>query len=187
MTDKGFPQNFMHYDSEKLLDQYNEPTANIKSAYKLGDTVGLPNLKDPIDHIFILGMGGSAISGDLLKMLLESKEYPIPITVVRDYDIPPYMTKKSLVFAISYSGDTEETVNAYRRALRKTENIIAIGTGGKLEETANLNRRAFLPIPKGYQPRTAALSFLFFPLIKILERPMIFLSCMVECRSLVQL
>ncbi len=170
MTDKGFPQNFMHYDSEKLLEQYNELTANVKSAYKLGDTVGLPTLKEDIDHIFILGMGGSAISGDLLKMFLESQDFPIPITVIRDYDIPPYMTKDSLVFAISYSGNTEETLNAYRRSLRKTENIIAIGTGGKLEETANLNRRSFLPVPKGYQPRTAAISFLFFPLIKILER-----------------
>ncbi|MEA3399189.1 MAG: bifunctional phosphoglucose/phosphomannose isomerase [Patescibacteria group bacterium] len=170
MTDNNFPKNFMHYDSQKLLEEYNELTANIKSAYKLGDTVGLPSLKEDIDHVFVIGMGGSAISGDLLKLFLESEGYSKPVSVIRDYKVPLYMTKNSLVFVISYSGNTEETLNAYRRTLRKTDNVIAIGTGGKLEETANLNRRSFLPVPKGHQPRTAALSFLFFPLIKILER-----------------
>ncbi len=167
---EGFPKNYEHVDSQRLIDQYGQITADIKDAYKLGDTIGLNPLKEPIDHIFIVGMGGSAISGDLLRMYLESLDYKVPITTVRNYDLPPYATKNSLVFVISYSGNTEETLNAYRRALRLTKNLIAISSGGKLEEVSSLNRMPFLPIPKGFQPRTAAISYLFFPLLKILER-----------------
>jgi glucose/mannose-6-phosphate isomerase len=167
---EGFPKNYAHVDSQHLIEQYAQLTADIKDSYALGDTIGLKPLKEPIDHIFIIGMGGSAISGDLLRLYLESMKYKIPITTVRDYSIPPYMTKNSLVFAISYSGNTEEVLSAYRQAMRITDNIIAISSGGKLEEITSMNRKPFLPIPKGYQPRTAAITYLFFPLIKILER-----------------
>ena len=170
MTDDLFPQNSFYLDSENMLDDYAKLTNDIKEAYALGETIGLSPLKEPIDKIFILGMGGSAISGDLLALVLNQLQCPIPVFVIRDYSIPAFMTKNSLVFAISYSGDTEETLTAYRKAMRITPNTISISSGGKLAETSQLTRKPHLPIPKGFQPRTAALSYLFMPLIKILKR-----------------
>ncbi len=173
MTDEElvqFPEDYMHFDKEQLLSDYDHLNDDIKKSFEMGELGDIPQTKQPIDHIFFLGMGGSSISGQFIKMYMEHLGIPIPITIVRDYDIPATMTTESLVFAISYSGNTEETVNAYRQANRITKRIIAIEDGGKLEEITKLNRNFFLKIPKGFQPRTAAISYLFFPILKILER-----------------
>lgn len=169
MTLGTFPKDYFILDSQKLLDQYATLTKDIKEAYALGDSIGLAQEKE-FDHIFILGMGGSAISGDFLKMYLNEIGCSLPVSVIRDYTIPSTMTKNSLVFAVSYSGNTEETLTAYKRASRITKHTIALASGGKLEEITATTRQPFLAVPKGYQPRTAALSYLFFPMIKILER-----------------
>lgn len=163
-----FPEDYMHIDKEQLLNDYGHLSEDIRKSYAMGD-IELPKAKEPIDHIFFLGMGGSSISGQFVKMYLESLEIPVPVSIVRDYTVPPYMTENSLVFAISYSGNTEETVSAYRQASRITQLIIAIEDGGKLEEITKLNRKVFLEIPKGFQPRTAAISYLFFPVLRMLE------------------
>lgn len=152
-----------------MLGDYNGLSGDIRKAYALGDQIDLPRLKSDVDHIFFIGMGGSAIGGDILKLFLEDIGWEKSISIIRDYKIPKTMTKNSLVFAVSYSGNSEETLGAYREAIRVTDNVIAISSGGKLEETVSLNRRPFLKIPKGMQPRVAALSYLFFPILKILE------------------
>ncbi|MFP4523280.1 MAG: bifunctional phosphoglucose/phosphomannose isomerase [Candidatus Nanoarchaeia archaeon] len=165
-----FPQELFQLDSAHLLEHYATLTADIKEAYALGETIGVPRIKESVDQIFILGMGGSAISGDVLRIWLDEIGCKLPVHVVRDYSIPAHMTAQSLVFAISYSGNTEETLSAYRKAMRITKNTVSLSSGGKLKETSTLSRLAHLPVPKGFEPRTAALSYLLFPLIKILER-----------------
>lgn len=165
-----FPKEAFQLDSAHMLEHYATLTTDIKEAYALGETIGVPRIIEPVDQIFILGMGGSAISGDLLRVWLDEIGCTVPVHVVRDYSVPNHMTSQSLVFAISYSGNTEETLSAYRKAMRVTKNTVSISSGGKLEETSTLSRVAHLPIPKGFEPRTAALSYLLFPLIKILER-----------------
>lgn len=165
-----FPADYNHIDKEQLIKQYATLGADIKAAYELGDQVELPPAKAPFDHIFFLGMGGSSISGEFIRMFLERLGCPIPVSVVRNYSISEKLTPNSLVFAISYSGNTEETISAYRQAIRVTKYTIGIEDGGKLEEISKLNRSTYLEIPKGYQPRTAALSWTMFTVIKILER-----------------
>lgn len=165
-----FPKDYLQFDTQNLLKDYNSLTKDIKEAYNHGKLVELPELKNPIDHIFFIGMGGSAIGGDLMRLYLEEKEFTIPITTLRSYNIPNTVTSNSLVFAISYSGNTEETISAYRQALKKTKHVIVLSTGGHIQEVSKINRNPFLEIPKGYQPRTAAISYLFFPVLKILER-----------------
>lgn len=165
-----FPDDYVHFDENHLISDYGHLSQDIKKSYELGGQGELPQAKNPIDHIFFLGMGGSSISGAFVKAYLEELGIPIPVTIVRGYDIPPTMTADSLVFAVSYSGNTEETVSAYRQASRVTQLIVAIEDGGKLEEITKLNRKFFLEVPKGFQPRTAALSYLFIPILRILER-----------------
>lgn len=164
-----FPDDYMQVDKANLLDQYTTLTKDIKDAFELGETIDLPKKKD-FDHIFFIGMGGSAISGDMFKAYLEDIGCILPVSVIRDYDVPKTLTKDSLVFAISYSGNTEETLSAYKRANRISSTVISLASGGKLEEVANATRQTFIPVPKGYQPRTAALSYLFFPILRVLER-----------------
>jgi glucose/mannose-6-phosphate isomerase len=104
------------------------------------------------------GVGGSAIGADLVRSYLyfESK---IPISVLREYELPAYVDSSTLVFISSYSGNTEETLSAYVRAKEKGAYLIAISSGGRLKELAQKDNITFIEIPKGLPPR-CALGFL---------------------------
>ena len=114
-----------------------------------------------ISGIFVCGMGGSAIGGDLLASYL--KDSKLAITVVRDYKLPDYVDEYSLVFVVSYSGNTEETLSCYEQALKKKAKIIVITSGGKLAKSAE----KVIKIPAGLQPR-AATGYLFLPMLGVL-------------------
>ncbi|MGM5481276.1 MAG: bifunctional phosphoglucose/phosphomannose isomerase [Nanobdellota archaeon] len=170
MAEGTFPDTHMQYDAQGFLEHYTNIGHDIKAAYELGEDVALPEGQAEIDNIIVAGMGGSALSGEILKLYLRRLGVKLPVIVSRSYSMPESLSERSLVFTISYSGNTEETVSAYRQAIRKAKQVIALSKGGKLEEITNLNRKPFLKVPKGFQPRTAALTYLFFPLLRILER-----------------
>ncbi|MBD3163836.1 bifunctional phosphoglucose/phosphomannose isomerase [Candidatus Woesearchaeota archaeon] len=113
------------------------------------------------NKIVVCGMGGSAIGGSILKAFLA--EAGLPVYVIRDYDISENIDKKTLVFAISYSGNTEETLSALTKAKNKGAKTIAITSGGKLIDLAD----TIIKVPAGLQPRNA-IAYLFFPIIGVL-------------------
>ena len=111
-----------------------------------------------VKRVVVAGMGGSAISADIL-----SHFSTIPFHVVRDYTPPSFMDKNTLFIAVSYSGNTEETLSCFSLARDKCQHV-AITTGGKLgEEAENV-----IKIPSGMQPR-AAIAYLLFPMAKMLS------------------
>ncbi len=138
---------FMLQLAEKFPEQIEE-ALKIKIDFEFND----------IEKIVLSGMGGSAISGDILSNFSK-----IPFFVIRDYKILPFADEKTLFIAVSYSGDTEETLNCYKEAIKKNCKIVAITSGGKLSKIAK-NK---ILIPKGMQPR-AAIAYLLFPLAKLL-------------------
>lgn len=117
------------------------------------------SITKPIKNIVISGMGGSAIAGDILRDYLKS-ELAVPIFVNRDYSIPGFVDKGTLVFIISYSGKTEETLSAYEDSKSQGAQIITI-TSGKISDND-------IKIPENMLPR-CSLAYLFFPVLKILE------------------
>jgi glucose/mannose-6-phosphate isomerase len=129
--------------------------------------VDLPGF-EAISNIVVTGLGGSAIGGDLLRVYAADK-CPVPITVNRDYGLPHFVGPDTLVFAVSYSGNTEETLSAYREARVRGASIIAITTGGKLGEMALQDGVPLVKIPSGLAPR-AATGYLFIPTLGILQR-----------------
>ena len=124
-----------------------------------------PNLKDGISSIMMLGMGGSAITGLLIKEILKN-DLDIPIAVNQGYDIPKWVNKYTLVIACSYSGNTEETLNALEKCKQKKAKIIGFTTGGALFKIVQKYNYDYVLIPKGLQPR-AAIGY-SFPLILML-------------------
>lgn len=118
-----------------------------------------------IRNIVITGLGGSAIGGDLLKDYL-FKKIDIPIIVNRDYEIHNFVNSNTLVLAISYSGNTEETISAYKKAKEKGAKIISITSGGELEKMSKQDNIPYIIIDKGYPPR-CALGLLFFSMFII--------------------
>jgi glucose/mannose-6-phosphate isomerase len=110
-------------------------------------------------------MGGSAIGGDIVKQLASSVS-SIPVIVHRDYGLPLSVGKDSLVIAVSYSGNTEETLDAYEEARRRRASLWTISSGGKLEEAAHRDRIAHVKIPSGQPPR-CSLGYLLLPVLKM--------------------
>ncbi|MBI2138683.1 bifunctional phosphoglucose/phosphomannose isomerase, partial [Candidatus Woesearchaeota archaeon] len=114
-----------------------------------------------VSSIIVCGMGGSAVGGDLLKAFAATTK--LPVFVVRDYSLPKFVDEYSLVFAVSYSGNTEETLSAFEEAKQRKAQIIGITSGGKLAQECE----KVIRIPSGIQPR-AALGYVFFPMVGVL-------------------
>src|SRR5436305_10479066 len=92
--------------------------------------LSLPSGHADAANVVICGMGGSAIGGDLVRSLAE-RECRVPVAVLRGYDLPAYVDKRSLVVLASFSGATEETLSACDQALAVGARVVAITTGGE--------------------------------------------------------
>ncbi|MCX5750491.1 MAG: bifunctional phosphoglucose/phosphomannose isomerase [Candidatus Saganbacteria bacterium] len=120
-----------------------------------------------IKNVVVVGMGGSAISGELLLGLYK-KELKLPVVLVKGYGLPGFVGINTLVVLISYSGNTEETLSALKEAEGKNAAIATITAGGKLRELGEKKGYPTIIVPGGQQPR-AALPYLFFALHKVFE------------------
>ncbi len=141
----------------------------IQSAWTLVKTIelALPSA-DTINNVIILGMGGSAIGGDLVAGLIAS-ECKTPVIVHRNYDLPAWVNENSLVIGSSYSGNTEETLSGWHQAAKRGAKRIAITTGGTLAQSASDNNDPLIQFDYKAQPR-AALGYSFTLLYGLLAR-----------------
>lgn len=109
-----------------------------------------------IQNIVVAGMGGSALAAALAKSWL-SDVLNVPMEIVRDYDIPSYVSGKTLFIVSSYSGNTEETLSALNEAEGQKAQIAVICNGGKLSEIASKKGYSLLKLPNVSEPRYAVL------------------------------
>lgn len=109
-----------------------------------------------LHNIVVAGMGGSAIEAEFIRSWL-SDRLPVPLIITRDYILPGFVNKNTLVISSSYSGNTEEALSAMEDAATKHAVVVATGTGGKLEEMAIAGNYPFIKIPAGVQPRMSVL------------------------------
>lgn len=151
-------------DKSDMLGVVGDTPQMIKEAVKLAD---LSNLKIP-QAVFVSGMGGSAVGGDLVLNLL-SDQLKVPMFVNRNYILPGFFARGSLFIASSYSGETEETLSALKEAEKAGAQVVCLTSGGKLKEIAEAKKYPLIEIKKGLQPR-AALPYFFISILKILER-----------------
>ncbi len=107
-----------------------------------------------IDNIVVCGLGGSAIGGDVVRSAVGGS-MKIPLLVSRDYTLPSFVGGTSLVFACSYSGNTEETLAAYAEACRRGASIFCITSGGRLAGLARTDGHPVVALPPGLPPRAA--------------------------------
>jgi glucose/mannose-6-phosphate isomerase len=120
------------------------------------------------ENIIVVGMGGSAIGGELLKDWTRDKAR-VPIEVSRAYSLPAYANDRSLVLVMSYSGETEESLNSFLDAVKKRCMVFCVSSGGSLLEFAEKLNVPYLRVPAGMPPR-AALPYLFVPLLNAAEK-----------------
>jgi len=122
----------------------------------------------PVDaeNIVYAGMGGSALAA---QMSLTWPGYDRPFEIVRNYDIPAYVSSKTFFVASSYSGNTEETLSATLQAAEKGAQIAVIASGGKLADLAKEKGYPLATLPAGLQPRHAVF-YNFRVLIVLLQK-----------------
>jgi len=148
-------------DAIQLAKQIRIPS-QVKISEKTSIRYGKPR------NIIIAGMGGSAIGGEMLQDWLRN-ELPLPIEVCRDYFLPAHADENTLVFAISYSGNTEEALNAFVDAIHRKCMTITITSGGHLLSFSQKLKIPHVTVPTGFPPRVA-IPYLFFPLLILMER-----------------
>jgi glucose/mannose-6-phosphate isomerase len=119
-------------------------------------------------QILFTGLGGSAIGADLIRSCL-ADEIRVPVFVNRNYTLPNFVSRETLVIASSYSGNTEETLSAYKDARAKGAKLIAITSGGELAKMARADGIPCVAIPEGLPPR-CALGYSFFPSLVLLSK-----------------
>ena len=154
-------------DKSDMLSFCIEAPTHCQEAAKLARAVRI-NYSKP-QTIIVAGMGGSAIGGELVKDWTRDKIH-VPIEVCRDYSLPVYANKKTLVFVVSYSGETEESLSVFLDAIKRNCMTFCISSGGKLLEFAEKLDLPYLRVPSGIPQPRAALPYLFISMLIILEK-----------------
>ncbi len=107
------------------------------------------------DRILIVGMGGSGVAGDVLKLIL-NKHTNIDVEVRKTYNLTKnHSSTRPFCLFISYSGNTEETLSAAQDAINENLEWSVISSGGELLELATKYNKNFVKVPEGLQPRAA--------------------------------
>ena len=135
MTNLDDVQVYRKLDPEDMLEELHGFPQQCRAAWHEARDFKLPQSYAQVDKVVILGMGGSAVGGDLVRGLAIGIAKPV-IVVSHEYDLPHFVDERTLVIASSYSGDTEEILSAFSQALKKNCKKLAVTTGGKLKPMA---------------------------------------------------
>jgi glucose/mannose-6-phosphate isomerase len=148
-----------------LAESFPEQVEEAALRARLVD--GLPRAED-IEQVVVLGMGGSGIAGDVL-VAAAAPFLPVPVVVVKSYECPAFVGEGSLVFAISCSGDTEETIQAASDAAVSGARMVVVTGGGELAHLARSWAAPLVPVPPDIPQPRAALGAMAIPPLVVLE------------------
>lgn len=154
-------------DQEGFLENLQEFPEQCERCWKDWQNLPLPARFIQAKNILITGMGGSNIGGALVAGL--SPEIPVPVVIWRDYGVPGWVNKDTLVIAISFSGNTEETLDSFKKAAAKTDKLITIASGGELDVLSRKYKSTHYKINYLGQPRSS-FGFLFTSVVAIFAK-----------------
>ncbi|HUT74782.1 MAG TPA: bifunctional phosphoglucose/phosphomannose isomerase [Armatimonadota bacterium] len=163
------PTGFKALDSRDMLAMTADFPAQCRTGLELGDALDLgDSYRVDYDGIVGLGMGGSAIGSDLLAAIYRA-ELSVPAATVRDYVLPAWVSERTLVFGVTYSGDTEETLAAFHEARRRGARVIGVTSGGEMARRCREQGVPCVIVPAGQPPR-ASTGYLLMSLVPVVER-----------------
>jgi glucose/mannose-6-phosphate isomerase len=128
---------------------------------------GLPEASE-VEQVVVLGMGGSGMAGDVLTAVA-APLMPVPVVVVKSYECPAFVGEGTLVFAISASGNTEETIQAASDAAVAGARMVVVTGGGELAHLANSWGAPLIPVPTDIPQPRAAIGAMSMPPMVVLE------------------
>ena len=125
----------------------------LHEALIIGKNYRFTTTATDFNNVVVTGLGGSGIGGSIVQNYVFDK-LKIPFIVNKDYFLPSFVNKKSLVIVCSYSGNTEETLAALYQAKKAKATIVCITSGGKVAEFANKKGIDCILVPAGMPPRS---------------------------------
>jgi glucose/mannose-6-phosphate isomerase len=140
----------------------------LEQAIQIGREAQVQKAGD-IHEILICGMGGSGVGANFIQSFL-SDVIDVPIIAHKDYDIPNFVDNNTLAIISSYSGNTEETLSAYRQILAREAKIIVISSGGELSAEAQNKGHDLIALPTGYSAPRACFGFSVVAQLYALEK-----------------
>jgi glucose/mannose-6-phosphate isomerase len=139
-------------DSEDMLGQVAGLAEQVMEGWRISRKLELP--WDAPRSVALLGMGGSAIAGDLATAIWADR-ISVPIEVLRDYELPAWVGPQTLVIASSKSGDTEETLRQLETALSRRCPVVCVSTGGAMRRVAEAASLPLAVFPGRGSPRAS--------------------------------
>ncbi len=132
------------------------------------DVEGLPE-HDAVENVVAVGMGGSGIAGDIL-LASAGAFMAVPVITVKSYTLPAFVGDGTLLFAVSFSGDTEETIEAAKEGAAQGANVVIVTSGGELAKLGAAWGAPMVMLPDDLpQPRAAVGSLAIPPLVMLEE------------------
>ena len=142
-------------DPGEMGQRVSELPQQCRDAWAISQAAEMPPGYGDVRHLVVLGMGGSAIGGALLRDLVAGTSR-VEVTVVHGYQLPAFVSgPETLVIACSNSGNTEETLTCFAQALERGVLTAAVTTGGKLAALAGERGIPVLLFDYDSQPRAA--------------------------------
>ena len=125
----------------------------LREALIIGQSYKFKTPKKSFSNVMLTGLGGSGIGGSIIQNYVSDK-LAIPFNVNKDYHLPAYVGKDTLLIVSSYSGNTEETLMAMQQAIKAKATIVCVTSGGKVAEIANKKGFDCILLPAGMPPRS---------------------------------
>lgn len=154
-------------DSLGLLDATLALPEQVEAAASV-DIAQLP-AHDDVANVVVLGVGASGLAGDMLAAVA-APFMPVPLVVTKGYEPPSFVDPSTLVIAISFSGDTEETVQALMTAVESGARVLDIGGAGEMADVADVWDLPWVPLPSGIPVPRAGIGALMIPPMVALEQ-----------------
>jgi glucose/mannose-6-phosphate isomerase len=175
-------------DQELLREKDKAGMLDILSAFnkQLLDSINIATQFDyipegEIRQIVIPALGGSATGASIAKVFLRG-QLEIPFIISRQYKLPVFVDSKTLALPCSYSGNTDETLEAFEFCCARNIRVICITSGGELGKRATARGLPIIKLPKGLPPR-AAYTYSFCAIVRILEKIGVVSNRMEEVRN----
>ena len=156
-------------DPGDMLGRIAQFGDQLRAGWELSRTLELGDVHRSAKAVAVLGMGGSAVCGDLVRSIFADR-LTVPLVSVRDYDLPAWVGRETLVVVVSHSGATEETISAFGAALERRCPVAVITTGGPIGDVAARVHLPRLIYAAADVPPRASLGWTMSLLAGLLER-----------------
>ena len=154
MTTLDQPELYLRLDASQLRERIAGLADQCWQAWEEGAAFHIPDAYAEAEAIVVMGMGGSAIGGDLIAGLATHEDGP-RVTTIRGYHLPSWVRPRTLAIVSSYSGNTEETLAMYRQARARGAYLVAITGGGSLSQLAQEDGVPLFTVTYRGEPRSA--------------------------------